>query len=168
MDFQTYQELARKTAIFPKTYATVYPTLGLIDECGEFLEKFLDQDGISSADVIDELGDVMWYVAAVCDTVHIMVDSVFAEATPIKDFYDPTKLFYTVARISGIVKKSIRDKDGFIDPALITPQLISLADQILTFLPNLETTIGAVMERNIAKLEDRKKRNVLKGSGDKR
>lgn len=168
MDFTTYQKEARKTAQFPTAHKTTYPILGLGNEAGEFLEKFLDQNGVSDADVIDELGDVMWYFRAVCDIIDITMEEIFSEAEAIKGFYDPLNLFYTTARISGLAKKGVRDRDGSIDREKLIVELKDLANQILTFLPNLETTINVVLARNITKLKDRVARGKIKGDGDKR
>ena len=80
MDINEYQIAALKTAIYPnkgKNY--VYPVLGLCGECGEVSEKFKkiirDNDGIITAEkkieIANELGDVMWYLAAICSELNI-------------------------------------------------------------------------------------------------
>lgn len=168
MDFDTYQVKARVTATFPKAHAVTYPALGLVNEAGEFLEKFLDQFGVSDSDVIDELGDVLWYANAMCDIAGITMREMFNEAEAISDFYDPTNLFYTTARIAGLAKKAVRDREGSINAEKLIIELKSLASQILTFIPNLETTVEHVMDRNIEKLSDRAARGKIKGDGDKR
>jgi len=73
MDFDAYQIAAYKTAIYPKEFVVIYPALKLNGEAGEVAEligKMLrDDNGILSderkARVSKELGDVLWYVAAV-------------------------------------------------------------------------------------------------------
>jgi NTP pyrophosphatase (non-canonical NTP hydrolase) len=167
MNFNEYQIEARKTAIFPTKHGITYPVFGLIDETGEFLEKFLNEHDVTDADVILELGDVYWYMSAICDTIDIEMQDIFNGA-PHQGFYDPFNLFYTVARISGIIKKAIRDTEEIIDKEKLIVELRSFATQLLSFLPNLETTHSEVMERNIIKLKDRASRGVLKGSGDHR
>lgn len=73
MTFIEYQEKAWKTAKYPSMYNNiVYPTLGLAGEAGELANKVKkiqrDNSGILSLkkreDLIDELGDVLWYIAA--------------------------------------------------------------------------------------------------------
>lgn len=73
MTFDEYQAEAQKTAIYPDEYRIVYPALGLNGEAGEVAEKIKKvlRDGKGySPNVIDdlekEIGDVLWYVAAVC------------------------------------------------------------------------------------------------------
>ena len=72
MDFDTYQQKARKTAIYPSLGSNViYPTLGLVGEAGEVAEKIKkilrDKDGIyddfSKQEIKKELGDVLWYLS---------------------------------------------------------------------------------------------------------
>ena len=71
MNINTYQKEAAKTAIYKDKL--VYPTLGLVGEAGEIANKvkkiLRDNNGELSEEVrknlIKELGDVMWYCAAV-------------------------------------------------------------------------------------------------------
>lgn len=85
MDFQTYQEKSRKTALYPnKDNNFVYPTLGLAGECGEIAEKvkkiIRDEDGKVTAEkkeeIAKELGDVLWYVAQISTELGIKMDDV--------------------------------------------------------------------------------------------
>lgn len=62
-----YQLKAMKTAIYPEKTALQYLSLGLSSEVGEFngkLAKWLRKDGeYPKEDIIDELGDVLWFVS---------------------------------------------------------------------------------------------------------
>lgn len=110
MDFNSYQTRASKTAIYPTDglNGLLYTSLGLVSEAGEVagkVKKILrDNGGVMSDErkeqLIDELGDVLWYCAMISN--------------------------------------------------------------------ELKTNLGAVASRNIDKLEDRKNRNVIGGSGDNR
>ncbi len=75
MDFTTYQQHARKTAVYPNLGNNLaYPVLGLCGETGEVAEKvkkiFRDKGGVLDVQAIAELekeiGDVLWYLAALC------------------------------------------------------------------------------------------------------
>lgn len=88
MDFSKYQQESRKTAIYPNIGENItYPTLGLGGEGGEICNKVKkiarDQEGVISdanrKDLSKELGDVLWYVAAICSELNISMDDV-AEA----------------------------------------------------------------------------------------
>ena len=73
MIISEYQLKALDTAIYPnKGNNVVYPTLGLVGEAGEIANKvkkiMRDNNGVITDEVkqklSDELGDVLWYVAA--------------------------------------------------------------------------------------------------------
>ena len=75
MAFLEYEEIFRKTAIYPDAGNNIYyPTLGLAGEAGEVAEKvkkvMRDHDGHISEDTREELkkelGDVLWYLNALC------------------------------------------------------------------------------------------------------
>ena len=85
MEFNEYQEKARGTAIYPnKGNNLLYPTIGLAGETGEVAEKVkklmrdknmkIDQEFIDG--VKKELGDVLWYIAAICSELRIGMDEI--------------------------------------------------------------------------------------------
>ena len=73
--FDQYQQLAASTAIYPDQFRLIYPILGLTNEAGEVagkLKKIMrDEDfsGVLTSEqeevLAAELGDVLWYLAAV-------------------------------------------------------------------------------------------------------
>lgn len=69
MDFQEYEARAIETAIYPASYAIVYPAIGAANEAGELLGKVkkMIRDGhLDPASLHAEIGDVLWYLAALC------------------------------------------------------------------------------------------------------
>ena len=74
-----YQERAKTTAIYPRRFAIHYPAVGLSNEAGELLGKvkkaMRDDDGEFTAprraELIAELGDVLWYAALLADDLDI-------------------------------------------------------------------------------------------------
>ena len=65
-----YENQARKTAIYPRSQAIIYPTLGLTGEAGEVAEKVkkMIRDGNLDPHALHkEIGDVLWYLAALCN-----------------------------------------------------------------------------------------------------
>lgn len=85
MKLDEYQQLAMKTAIFPKNESFSYTTLGLVGEAGEIankVKKFIrdgyDQEELhqKKEEVADELGDVLWYVAAVAEVMGTNLEAV--------------------------------------------------------------------------------------------
>lgn len=86
--FNAYQRASRQTwNLVPTDHPIVYPTLGLVNEAGEFAGKvkkiFRDKGGvIAEADreaLKQELGDVLWYMAQICTELDISLQEV-AEA----------------------------------------------------------------------------------------
>ena len=85
MELNDYQNLAMKTAIFPERDGYAYTALGLAGEAGEIankVKKFI-RDGYSQEelpdkinDLRDELGDVLWYVAAVANVLDTDLETV--------------------------------------------------------------------------------------------
>lgn len=84
MNFKDYQEEAIKTAIYPQEYKIMYPAMGLAGECGEILNKikkvYRDKDGKFSDEtkiaLSLELGDVLWYVAALAEDLGVSLNAV--------------------------------------------------------------------------------------------
>jgi len=85
MNFEEYQNLSKKTAIYPEIGKNfVYPTLGLVGESGEVAEKikkiFRDKDGIVDAEIRlmlkKELGDVLWYLSQLATELELSLDEV--------------------------------------------------------------------------------------------
>lgn len=75
MTFDEYETHAAKTAIYPdRGENLIYPVLGLASEAGEVagkLKKVIRDDNYEMTPearerLVDELGDVLWYVAACC------------------------------------------------------------------------------------------------------
>jgi NTP pyrophosphatase (non-canonical NTP hydrolase) len=76
--FDIYQDLANNTAIYPDNVRILYPALGL-GEAGEVQGKikkiYRDKGGEWSAadrmEVAKELGDLLWYIAAVARDLNV-------------------------------------------------------------------------------------------------
>jgi NTP pyrophosphatase (non-canonical NTP hydrolase) len=86
--FGSYQEQSRKTyADIQTNDPIIYPTLGLINEAGEFAGKikkiFRDKNGKFSEDDLAalkaELGDVLWYFTQVCTNLGFTLEEVAEE-----------------------------------------------------------------------------------------
>ena len=79
MDFREYQRKAVTFAIYPATHKVLYPTLGLCGESGEVAEKVKKQvrDGVFNRhEVAKELGDVLWYLANICNDIGYNLDEI--------------------------------------------------------------------------------------------
>lgn len=82
MDFNTYQEKALQTAIYPMPI--IYPALALNGESGEIAEKvkkvLRDKNGIfddkSKKEIAKEIGDVLWYCVALSKDLGFSFDDI--------------------------------------------------------------------------------------------
>jgi NTP pyrophosphatase (non-canonical NTP hydrolase) len=72
--FNEYQQFAKTTAIYPPESALSYTALGLSSEAGEVagkIKKYI-RDGVKDDDaIIDELGDVLWYLAVLAEELDV-------------------------------------------------------------------------------------------------
>ena len=85
MKLVDYQRLSRKTAIYPKKFKVIYPAMGLAGEAGEILNKVKkvlrgDKKSFSEirADLVQEIGDLAWYVANLATDLGLDLDKIAA------------------------------------------------------------------------------------------
>lgn len=79
MTFEEYQKQATATAIYGEGAKINYPILGLVGEAGEIANKYKkvlrDDGGKLSHEkhtaLVDELGDVLWYCAALANDLGV-------------------------------------------------------------------------------------------------
>lgn len=85
MTFKDYQDKAVETAIYGAGNKIIYPALGLANEAGEVLGKIKkvlrDKEGnfddISTrVTIADEMGDVLWYLAALAKDIDVSLDQI--------------------------------------------------------------------------------------------
>lgn len=87
MDADTYQRLARRTLINrpDASYSDdqimlVWNALGLAGEAGELAnlvkKAVFHQHGIDRDKLADEIGDILWYIAALCTNLDISLSDV--------------------------------------------------------------------------------------------
>lgn len=85
MDFSTYQQQSRTTALYPDLGKNViYPTLGLVGEAGEVAEKMKkiirdkggQIDDQTRIELQKELGDVLWYLTQLSVELGLTLDDV--------------------------------------------------------------------------------------------
>lgn len=87
LDMNKYQYLAMKTKKYNEQHKLIYPTLGLAGEAGELANKvkkvLRDDNGKITNERVEqlfyELGDCLWYAAAIADDLGIPLSHV-AEA----------------------------------------------------------------------------------------
>ena len=74
MDMEEYQKTAAETAIYSSKHAVIYPALGLAAEAGEVankVKKILRDGDFDRKAIADEIGDCLWYIAALCRDLNV-------------------------------------------------------------------------------------------------
>jgi len=87
MKIDEYAEAAQETAIYPATHRILYPALGMAGEAGEVANKVkkIIRDGIEKQpdtwreDLASEIGDVLWYCAALAKDLNIPLSQIAAQ-----------------------------------------------------------------------------------------
>lgn len=175
--WDTYQQQALTTAIYPLSRELDYTILGIcseVGEIGEAFDKWLAEGDRSN--FLAEIGDNFWYCAAIADALKLPLSYVAtykAErvGSPIGESAHLRAIVTEVSGMAGVLKKSIRDNDGFISDAA-QDKIVTHLFRTLWLLDALCDRFGTsrhiIMSKNLDKLSDRKARGVLKGSGDSR
>ena len=79
MTFDEYQKFTKTTAFYPQEAAVGYCALGLSGEAGEVannVKKIIRDKQDKTADIVDELGDVLWYIARLADELGVDLSEV--------------------------------------------------------------------------------------------
>jgi len=82
----SYEELVKITKVYPESAKFYYAALGLASESGEVAGKFKkyfrgDYNSIedNKEKIVDELGDVLWYVTALAIELDTTLDDIKAK-----------------------------------------------------------------------------------------
>jgi hypothetical protein len=159
MNWEAYVKWTDSTAIYPEAGTAspmemAYIALGLLGELGELADH-----QPSSPEFAAELGDVLWYLARGWRVLGVELDGLRNQDG---DYDGPFK-------IANLSKKLIRDGDQeYLKEKLREAYL----DTYLAMVGEIESAgfddLRSVLQANVDKLESRKERGVLKGSGDHR
>lgn len=85
VEFKKYQEEAMKTRFYPPENRIVYSALGLAGEAGELANKVkkIMRGDDNKPELIDgiksEMGDVLWYLAALADDLGVDLAAIASE-----------------------------------------------------------------------------------------
>ena len=77
----TYMDFTRKTAKYPKRREKEYLMIGLMNEAGEVGGAFKKEirDHVDNTElIIDEMGDVLWYLTRLCDVYDIKISELMS------------------------------------------------------------------------------------------
>ena len=157
MTIQEYQEQAHTFAVYPSHDWFNYCRLGLLSEVGEVagvLKKQIRGDGLSTeefqARLSSEMGDVLWYIAEMATRKDHMLQ---VPAHP------PRCTFGMLATHVGLLQGPVSYSSG--EPWWLFRWFLGTVDDFQLYFPD-------VMEKNIAKLSQRRTYGTIKGDGDSR
>jgi NTP pyrophosphatase (non-canonical NTP hydrolase) len=192
MYFNNYQEKALSTAKYPNVGKNlIYPALGL-GEVGEIQNKvkkvFRDDNGVLQKDrrdsLIDELGDLFWYIAVNAFELKLKMGDLINndDASDAQRMIRETMSYKTNALAEASLELGCNVGDyqylvldltqgGSTESFFMEEARESLAELLSTALALvsvLDADADTVLSKNIDKLQDRLKREVIKGDGDKR
>ena len=81
MEMNVYQAAAAQTAIYKHEHQVIYPALGLAAEAGEVankVKKILRDGKFDRQAIADEVGDCLWYIAALCRDLNVRMSALAA------------------------------------------------------------------------------------------
>ncbi len=180
MNSVEYINIVAKTAIYPEflesdaQYSGLdYAKLGMIGEYGEICNKikkvYRDNGGVFTPDICaaiaPEIGDVYWYIAALCEKeykISFTAAWIAAEKfnTPLdKNFF--TILYKGTKYISEICGENV-------DKEIAHINISYLLSVLNTICKRLYITPEEVLRYNFEKLSARLLNKTLQGSGDNR
>lgn len=186
MDLLTYQEKAITTKMYDDSIAKPYVILGLCGEISELYEKVVEAVYSNNRSeekmklLRKEVGDVMWYAAAWAHEVDYQLVGFVSGAIAPSPFAGTTELLDTIVIKGGVcaenMKKALRDDFRLIQtggfPASKEASISKAVGDIVKLLQclcrKLVINFDEALQENISKLQSRKDRGVLSGSGDER
>jgi len=169
-DLKKYQNLSRKTAIYPEDVGLAYETLGLCSEVGELLENCTAiPHKVDHAKLVGEFGGVLWYTARLCDRLELSMHDVFECGLESA----PGMIFLSI--YSGLfankAKKVLRDHKSQMNEEskkAMQNLLINFVASYKGALTKFNLTVDQVAEYNLDQLFSRQERGKLGGDGDDR
>ena len=186
MDFSVYQQEALKTALYPNIGNNIlYPMLGLMGEGGEVAGKIKkmirDDGGIMTRERRDamrgELGDVLWYMATVCEEAGLNMGTLYLLAQRAVNNVHMTdlprlafRLSQQTAHMSMLVEQFVYGPhEGDMNAlAPLGTDMTILFTNMIDLCIACSLDIEQVAQSNLEKLASRQERGVLQGDGDNR
>lgn len=186
LTLSVYQEKAITTKIYRDEVALPYVVLGLCGEAAEMKEKSIEliRNAFSQeirVEFAKEVGDVAWYMAAIAsetkqdlgDFGRILVFESNGNSN-LEEAVDT--LLIQAGGIAEVMKKALRDNYEEVSSGRIPQDKLSkinnflskliVAIQVVCVISGLD--FSQILQENIDKLQSRKERNTLGGSGDNR
>lgn len=137
--------------------------LGLCGEAGETTQKVGNGVGIVMRPLLLELGDCLWYLAAIANLAGHKLQLWSAESYHVVD--SARGLVIATSQIAEVVKKHYRDGASL---DALPAALDTALSQVELIAQGVRSNILEVAHLNVEKLESRRQRGTSRGSGDNR
>ena len=140
---------------------------GLVEEAGEVFEAVRVN---AVTDVLDEIGDVLWYAVSFAMELRgqASMPDTWPELQPAFDKPAHLLLLSTVAKLSGRVKKVLRGDKPFDQ---FVPAIMEHFDAVIIHCSQVAANHGATLEKcaamNMYKLAGRFQRGTVRGDGER-
>ena len=162
MNGREYQNAARQYALFPlNNSGWDYLLSALPEELGELWEV-IDTDDTKA--ILSEAGDITWNLALMS---HLLGSELGSETPDGHLCSDPV---VAVGKLSGIFAKTARKGHGRSLTSEQREEVISWIASLLCYIDTLayqcKSSLSAVFNYNINKLEERRRTNTIEGSGE--
>lgn len=180
-DVDLYQTEALRFAFYPRVDggAPVYPALAMLGEIGELAGKIGPRDGgIIAADVLLELGDVLWYVAAFAQDTGWKMSEVtgasrWDDVPDLNLHLGLNQLVLRLVSLAGELSERYAKKPWRDGSEIDRYEARRGLRQIVLCLQAISDWVSCpgldeVAQMNINKLVSRRRRGKLTGSGDNR
>ncbi len=159
-----YQAEAARLAVYPDMRRGAIIYLGIVNKSIEVMEVVHGQP--VSNELEQELGDVLWYVAAICDELGLSMATIIQdgiESTPFITTREFPKtwaraMVVRAGRISECFKKHLRDQDTVLRDdrmATIVECLEELTARVYLLAKADASSLEQVVSRNLEKLVER-------------
>lgn len=190
MDLREYQEKAHSTAIYLTIDNTkmLYPALGIVGECGEVAEKIkkLIRDSNwnmtpeRKTAIAQELGDCCWYLANICCDTNLDLNMMYkmrgaSMIHQIRKLMLPRLILHMNRHAIALATDledwhyrygcKLNEKDRYIEIPQHLSHIITCIEEIAH---RCDFTLENICTMNVVKLAERKKKGIIKGSGDNR
>lgn len=156
LTFDSYQHQAAEFAVYSPAHAVTYPLLGLVGEVGELVEKFLKLVPLPP-------GFTLPYQLREVVRVGLEAGKL---AKRLRDSGG-----YPNGEEDGVVARAVGESVGRNDPAVwegFCKEGADISWMLAALYTDLQKSWGHYAQQNLAKLQDRKNRGVIRGSGDDR
>lgn len=177
MTYLDYQKKSASTKIYLPEVSIQYLILGLIGEFGEIYDELSNEEILEPSkeqNLAKEIGDYCWYAALICEDFGFDISKVFQTSRPpVTEKADHEEILNRLFKISELTKKYFRDEyPGEMSATRKDQIAINLAESMFLLRRLVhDFTIydfDEILAMNVQKLQDRKDRGVLSGSGNNR